>query len=336
MKYLIVFVLVFQSIMYGQQEDFHPIDFKEADSIAHQLQGASLKNLPLLTYRLTKNLSTDVEKFRAIYIWICNNIENDYTSYLRTKNKRKKIKKDENLFLAWNKSYTPKMFRRMVSDKKTACTGYAYLVKEMANLTGLNCEIVNGFGRVLNANLTENSVPNHSWNAVQLNTKWYLCDATWSAGTFIINEDIPEFKKDYVDGYFLTPPEHFVKNHYPVDKKWLLSEEHIDFKTFLTAPLLYKDAFQLGVFPKEPKQMHVSVIRDNPFELKMIGPPGLDTQMVHFKVTHGNTTENISPAFEKTKDGYILKHIFRKKGNYDLHLSIGEKPIATYVIKVTK
>ena len=34
----------------------------------------------------------------------------------------------------------------------------------------------------MQANVGGTGVANHSWNAVQLNSNWYLCDATWSSG----------------------------------------------------------------------------------------------------------------------------------------------------------
>lgn len=336
MRFLLFLGLIHSVSLVGQRENFHNIDFQKADSTAYHLEGASLKNLPLLTFQLTDHLSTDIEKFRAMYLWVCTNVENDYASYVRTKKKRKKIKKDEAGFLAWNKGYTPKMFKRLVENKKTACTGYAYLIKEMANLAGLECEIINGFGRVLNANLDKNSVPNHSWNAVRLNNEWYLCDATWSAGTFIINDGIPSFKKDFIEGYFLTKPEFFAKNHYPLQQKWLLTKTAIDFQDFLEGPLLYKDAFQLSVFPKTPEKMQVVLKKGDVLEIMLTTQENLEESTLLFKLDSGSQTEAVSPLVEHKKDTYILRHPFERRGSYDLHLHIMHKPIATYGVKVTR
>ncbi|KAG1657647.1 Kyphoscoliosis peptidase [Nymphon striatum] len=172
--------------------DFSTIDFAKADSVAFIHKGESLENLPVLTHNLTANLTTDAEKFRAIYTWVCTNIENDYGSFLKTSSKRKKFAEDRDAFLEWNNSFTPKVFEKLVNEKKTACTGYAYLISELANLANLKCKIVNGYGRTATLRLDENSIPNHSWNAVELNNKWYLCDATWSAGRILIEEGVPE------------------------------------------------------------------------------------------------------------------------------------------------
>ena len=64
------------------------------------------------------------------------------------------------------------------------------------------------------------TVPNHSWNAVKLEGKWYLCDATWAAGYTDMNTYLFHF--DYDDKYFLMPPEKFAETHQPVEESWTL------------------------------------------------------------------------------------------------------------------
>ena len=67
------------------------------------------------------------------------------------------------------------------------CTGYAYLIKEMCFIADLDCEIIDGYARAFDANVNGLESLNHSWNAVKLNNKWYLCDATWSSGYMVNN-----------------------------------------------------------------------------------------------------------------------------------------------------
>lgn len=76
----------------AQKSDFNNISFKKADSIAKLDHGVSLENMPLLVYRLTNNLNTEVEKFRAIYMWVCLNIESDHGLSELTLRKRRSIK----------------------------------------------------------------------------------------------------------------------------------------------------------------------------------------------------------------------------------------------------
>ncbi|RZJ32890.1 MAG: hypothetical protein EOO51_15395, partial [Flavobacterium sp.] len=62
---LFVFTLATHLTVKAQISDFKNVSFKNADIIAQSCKGNDLKNLPELAYKLTKDLHTDVEKFRA-------------------------------------------------------------------------------------------------------------------------------------------------------------------------------------------------------------------------------------------------------------------------------
>ncbi|WP_282049261.1 transglutaminase domain-containing protein [Maribacter aquivivus] len=258
-KFIFLTTLLFSLMSFAQRSDFNHIDFKKADSIANYYKDASLRNLPILTHNLTTSLETNVEKFRAIYTWISTNIANDYSSYVKISTKRKRFAKDRQAFLDWNTSIRPKVFKSLLEDQKTACTGYAYLVKEMANLAGFNCDIIDGYGRTPTLLLEEDSPPNHSWNKIKINEKWYLCDATWSAGQTMIINGTPLFQQDYFDGYFLADAELFAKNHFPIQKEenQLIKKENLD--AFIAGPVIYKEAFLAPIIPIAPVAMHNTI-----------------------------------------------------------------------------
>lgn len=213
---LLFFTFVWQ--LNAQQSDFDAISFEKADNIAISLKGKGLNNLPLLAHNLTYTLETDAERFRAIYYWVCHNIKNDYDLMVTNDRKRRKLKDDLMLLNNWNKTFKKEVFHRLSKQKKTLCTGYAFLIRELATLAGLECEIINGYGKT-SASFKSIKMPNHSWNAIKLNGKWYLCDATWSSG-FI--DDRYLFKFNYNDAFFLMAPEEFAKQHRPIDSEWLL------------------------------------------------------------------------------------------------------------------
>jgi len=220
-KLLIILLFTFVWQLHAQRSDFETISFKKADNIATLLKGKELNNLPLLANKLTSKLDTDAERFRAIYFWVCHNIKNDYDLMMINERKRRKYKNDTPQLNSWNKTFKKKVFSKLLKQKKTLCSGYSYLVKELATLAGLECEIVDGYGKV-SASFKSLRIPNHSWNAIKLNDKWYLCDATWSSG-FI--DETYLFKYNYNDAYFLMEPEEFAKSHRPLDSEWLLFKE---------------------------------------------------------------------------------------------------------------
>ncbi len=336
MRSLWLVLLLGLHLGHAQRADFKGLDFDAADSIAIGLQGASLENLPVLVHQLTTGAPTDVEKFRAIYTWISTNIANDYYGYLRTTKKRKKLAKDSLAFLSWNKSYVPKVFEKLTREKKTACTGYAFLVREMASLAGIECVMVSGYGRTPNLFLQKDSPPNHSWNAVKLNGKWYLCDATWSAGVTNFDDGTPVFKQEYYDGYFLAEPNIFIKNHFPLAPQWSLMTAPPSFQEFLAGPVIYKDASALGVLPIAPKNMDIKVAKNDVLEFSFQLMDGNTIEKMDLLISNGNSDTPVSPIVRREGDAYIVSHPFKRAGLFDVHLRVNETIIATYVVRVKR
>lgn len=330
----IIFLFLF-SLSYAQVSDFKSINFTKANTIANSHKGKNLDDLPLLSYNLTHELTTDVEKFKAIYLWVCTNIENDYYSSNKNISNRRRHQNDSVKLNQWNETYRGKIFETLLKKKKTICSGYAYLVKRLANLANLECEIINGYGITENQINEKTHFPNHTWNAVKLNNKWYLCDATWSAGSYNLETDAFDFK--YHDGYFLTEPELFSKNHYPLDKSWFLYHTNTSLEQFYNAPLLYNTAYNEIIFPLAPETMSFEskVNSEIPFALKKSEFTVVNTLLLHI---HSNSDVKIvAPKLEHaTKESIKFKHVFEKRGKYDVHIIVNGKIVCTYVIKVTQ
>lgn len=149
---LLLFAGLFISLISSAQQtdftsDVYSGDLHRADSIANIYKGEDLYNLPLLVYKLTNTLESDVEKFRSIYTWVCSNIENEFWYYQKNKKKRKRYRNDSLALEEWNSYLLPLVFKKLREEKATLCSGYAYLVKEMAGFADIECEIIDGYGR---------------------------------------------------------------------------------------------------------------------------------------------------------------------------------------------
>ncbi len=335
-RFFCIIFLCITGIAKAQLSDFGNVDFRKADSVANHYKGESLKNLPLLSYNLTNSLPSQVEKFRAIYTWVSTNIENDYWGYVKNRQKRKQFQDDSVALKNWNRSFSTKVFEKLVREQKTLCTGYAYLVTELANISNINCEIVNGYGKTANSNTDkEHSIPNHSWNAVQLDNKWYLCDATWSSGFFDVNKN--EFVSEYNDGYFLAEPKLFIKNHYPLDKKWMLLENKPSLSDFLNAPLVYKYAFNYQLIPLEPQKMKMEIGKNETIIFLFESPDSLKTEAIELELVSGSSKYSQKPIISRTKEGFLeLKYAFEKLGFYDVHIKNNNQYLVTYIVRVRR
>ena len=329
-KTLVIITFSIVSFSVAQVSDFNTVDFTRADNIAKLNEGEDLENLPVLAHKLTANLKTDVEKFRAIYLWVCQNIKGDTTQDSKVFKYKRKLAHDTVAYLKWNNEFKVKAFKKLFKRKKTMCTGYAYLVKELCFLADIECVIVDGYGRSVSANVEALDFANHSWNAVKLNNKWYLCDATWSSG-FSINTN---FIKDYNDGYFLTDPILFAKNHFPLNKKWFLNDSLANTK-FTPQAIVYGETFKHKIIPTHPKTLNVTTKKDEAlhFSFKTLAPTSQDDiELIHFigLKEHVFKIEN----FQINDNNISFSNSFKHKGNYDVHLKIDNSIVATYTVSV--
>ncbi|MEO8772688.1 MAG: transglutaminase domain-containing protein [Gelidibacter sp.] len=330
---LLLFSIFILNSTHAQVSDFKKIDFNKADKIAKLQEGHGLDNLPVLAHQLTSELDSEVEKFRAIYMWVCNNIKGDISQHNIVSRKRNKYKNDSISYLKWNNEYKKKTFKTLLKHQKTMCTGYAYLIKELCFIANIESEIIDGYGRTVNSNIFNLDMANHSWNAVKLNNKWYLCDATWSSGYSLENSI---FIKDYNDGYFLTDPILFARNHFPLDKKWFLDNILADTE-FVAAPLVYGETFKHQIIPLSPATMHIKTTTHNEISFSFKTPHHISKDRINLVQYYGNN-EKIFPiyAIRNENDLISFDYTFEKKGTYDVHLKIDNDIVATYIIQIPK
>ncbi len=326
-----LFLCFLFNISIAQITDFKNIDFTRADNIAKLNQGAKLNNLPLLGYQLTSKLPTKVEQFRAIYTWVCLNIKGDSRQQNKITSARKKMKNDSLALVNWNTKYKKKAFKKLLKSNKTMCTGYAYLIKELAFLADIECRIIDGYGRTVYSNIDSLQNANHSWNAVKLNNKWYLCDATWSSG--YLDENF-NFITSYNDGYFLADPVMFAANHFPIQQKWLLNEVTTK-STFTESPLVYGEVFKYKIASLYPSKMNMEVQKDKETKFSFRSFKNVPLNEISLIVYLGSKEYAFKIYNIQTKNGIIsFKNKFHWKGFYDVHLKIKDDVVATYSINV--
>lgn len=334
LRYMYLFwVFILYNNLQAQISDFKSIDFTRADNIAKLHHGARLDNLPLLAYKLTNRLPTEVEKFRAIYVWVCHNIKGDHSMTRKISNQRKKLKNNSNAWVQWNNDYKNTVFKKLRKHKKTMCTGYAYLVKELCYLANIECNIVDGYGRTVDANIHELEIANHSWNVVKLDEKWYLCDATWSSG-YTVEGNV--FVQDYNDGYFLTDPILFGKNHFPLDQKWLL-DNNMTSKKFVSEPLVYGETFEQEILPIYPTKMNLSIPKNDEIKFRFKTTKNLLDKNISLVYYSGNSEKKLK-IYNIQKENNVISFSYKSKhrGIYDTHLKVNGDIVMTYTLRIKK
>lgn len=121
--------------------------------------------------------------------------------------------------------------------RMAVCDGYARLFKTFCDYAGIPSEVVMGYARVNGGGGRSKFKSNHTWNAVYIDSAWYLLDATWASGFTNYRGD--EFTRAYDDKYFLTSPDQFILDHYPEDITWTLLKDPPAPGEFYSGPFRY-------------------------------------------------------------------------------------------------
>ncbi|HYF71150.1 MAG TPA: transglutaminase domain-containing protein [Ohtaekwangia sp.] len=329
---LLVIFVTYVAQVSAQRNDFATINFQRADSVAAAYADHSLLDRELLSEKLTRDLNTDVEKFRVIYTWVSQNIRYDYATYQKNQVQRKKLKGQEEL-KAWNQKIRVTVFKNLIHHKKTVCTGYAYLVKELSDYAGLECEIIDGYGRNVVSNLRGPAIANHQWNTVRLNGKWYLADATWSSGSYNLTEHA--FNKHYDDGYFLAEPAVFVRNHYPLDTAWLLLPRKLTLDDFIRRPLVYRGIYRYGVQEIVPGTFDFVTSPDTSISFGFTGSSSVKIEKATLEIEHGSKKEIVPISVARKEDGmYYVDYKFKSRGRRAVHILANDDHLISFSVDV--
>ena len=192
------------------------INYSNVDQIINSVPlriHSTLEQLINFFLKKSKKLS-ETEKAWLIYKWIATNIEYDFSGI---NNKNYDVSEEA----TFNRG-------------KSICEGYAKLFKKISDNLNLIVEIITGYSKGFNYEITDKfeESESHAWNAVKIKEDWYFVETTWGAG---YSEDHKNFIKRFTDYYFFTPPIQFVRGHFPNDKKWQLlpKNEIINQKKFM-------------------------------------------------------------------------------------------------------
>ncbi|MCW5520507.1 hypothetical protein J1N09_11690 [Aureitalea sp. L0-47] len=225
LKLFFTIVFLATSLSYGQS-------LSAVDAKVKTYPTIRFNTVEQLAEMIDQDFDTNLEKVRAIYSWITNNVAYSYdarsTMSISYRSEKERIEK--------LRQYQERTATITLKTKKAVCHGYSMLFKELCDQLGIPCKIVRGFGKSFLSDIASEFESNHAWNIVTIDDEDYLVDSTWGAGYMNGNR----FVREVTDVYFLTPPEIFVRNHYPQDSRDSLLNEIIGKEDFLNRPLVYE------------------------------------------------------------------------------------------------
>ena len=191
-------------------------------------------------------------------------------------------------------------------NKRGVCSGYARLLRALAEVTGDQIEYVSGDARTSNS--PDPAGGGHAWNAAYVEGRWLFVDATWDAG----NVD-DTFHKKYTSDWLFTPPEVFGVRHHPDDDAWQLREHPLDKGAFMRQPMMDPAFFRHGMKLVDPDRSQVSV--HGAFDAHLERRDGLFLLASARPLAGGAET-----ACAVTGDASVLVHCTLGPGAYDVVL----------------
>jgi Transglutaminase-like superfamily len=180
----------------------------------------------LVTYLMIP-AQNDLEKARLIYAWVAQH-----------------IKYDANAINANRPSDCSAI--QVLKKKKAVCLGFAMLYEALGTEAGLNVRTIIGYvkGERRHARLKN---PNHAWNAIEVNGRWILCDATWGSGYAEPKRKGKIKVKSYFNTFwFDTAPQKFVLSHLPDIPRWQLLSNQVSKQQFQHFPIIGSLFFEKG------------------------------------------------------------------------------------------
>jgi hypothetical protein len=262
-----LFFIFFLLLAYSSFSQKRGMNFSYIDRNVQSIYSMSPDSL---SYKLTSAYITDLEKLRSIFRWVTDNISyktKNYPFYKRSKHRLEITQPEDSVYES--KPLNERIAIDVLKQKEAVCDGYARLFKVLCDYAGLRSEIITGYARTNMQQMGSQFKPNHRWNSVLIDSTWHLLDVTWASG-FISHSD--QFVKAYDDYYFLTPPEDFIRDHYPEDYRWTLLSDPPTLREFYRTPFKHSAFSKYSVSSFAPVKgiIEVSVGDTISIELTML------------------------------------------------------------------
>jgi len=235
MKFFLAILFFLPLRFYSQvgQANFYAIDNK--------VGSIPVTNTDALAKQLASLGKTDREKVRAIFRWITEHIDYNAMPFGQHKNVSRQFYKEPEDSGVALPPLNERIAAKILNTGVAFCDGYSRLFKTLCYHAGIKAEVIYGYARTDN---NRRFAVNHTWNSVYIDSTWYLLDVTWASGFVSYGN---EYIRQYNDFYFLTPPNEFIREHYPEDLQWTLLKDPPVYREFVQSPFRYSGFIKAGL-----------------------------------------------------------------------------------------
>jgi len=183
------------------------------------------QHLPAVVIKLMTGVPDSFQKAKILHDWICDNIAYDAKMYFGLSR------------------YTSQDYATVLKKKMAVCGGYAALFSQMCALAGIEAITIGGYSKGFGYTGDLDSGPDHDWNAVKINNKWYLVDVTWDAG-YLYGRT---FIKNYTTNYLFLDSRPFLYSHLPTQNKLQFYAPAVTKDQFVQEPYISGEFFRYGI-----------------------------------------------------------------------------------------
>lgn len=229
---------------YGQ------VSYEKADSIAAAFE-EPYENAGDLALKLTQGLSSEEEKARVLFMWIAHHIRYDVGEISNPSPKPHISAPTREALQKEMQEWERKKVEKTLKYRKGICGDYSLLYKALCDAAGLEAAFIGGYSREFYRSGGDGLGNTHAWNAVKIDGKWHLLDATWGAG--YLDPGGTKFHRRISPGFFFTDPVMFAQNHFPDDDQWQLLETPLSRKEFLDQPLIHYGQTEYRILDFAPR-----------------------------------------------------------------------------------
>ena len=304
--YLAIPVLTYASTVQSNRNPFNVID-----AYMRKCPDASEKTIADLAYYINRSARGDLEKARAVYIWLTDNIQYDDASY-------------NNGYFGDNSA------ENVLLTHLAVCAGFADLFTEIAIKTGIEASTMGGYSKGIGYSEGDSfNEPDHAWNAVKIDGVWKIYDATWGQGA--ATEDswgtIKSIKK-FNEQWFNVDPKLAIFTHFAEHPEQNFLTQKITLAEFDRLPSLSPGIFAMGWFSAEEllaqvktkKPIKLPEVRNVDVSFKIVQAPKTNTiklkEKASFEITSSeeqkffliNEFDEYLP-FERNETGYFIHFI---------------------------
>jgi hypothetical protein len=227
-RHFLLWALLLLNISAKAQTTVTDNPFEKIDAHARACPRHEARTVESLATYLGQGTSNDLEKARAIFVWLTRFISYDAAGL------------NGNLGL----QYTAK---EVLRDRSAICEGFSNLYLELGKAMHLDIRKVVGYSKGISYTPGKRfKEPNHAWNTIKIDGKWHLFDATWGEGSSNDTNGALSSKKEFESFWFDVDPYAAIFSHMPEDTAFAFVQPAINLAKFENMPDINHEYFKMG------------------------------------------------------------------------------------------